>query len=368
MGLRERVAVTIAIVVVLAVGVRVYWWSLAWPARLEVRTGDRTWTLAFSPDGSTLATTGPDGLTFWNTANGHVRARVPFAEHRTIYAGRFTPDGQTFAGLSYGGQPQPLMIDLFDFPSGKLRGSVPTRHNGIIGFAVIDEGQAVRAIVTARSPAQVLDCAVSDGRVLRDRALSCPSNWGHTSLSEDGRIVSLVHPTQNSPPGAMEVVLWDVELDRQIAVLPPTPRKPDFAATAVNGHQRSVAIARADGSIELRDLNDFSLRKSWTAHKTDFVPIQLQFSPDGARLISIARYTMNRRGVSVRMLHELMAALAGNRNWEPPYELLVFDLASGRRLGRTENEARAVFTPNGQTLATSDIDGRAKLRDLPTKP
>ena len=87
-------------------------------------------------------------------------------------------------------------------------------------------------------------------------------------------------------------------------------------------------------------------------------------TPDSATLVSVGyfrRSTSNSTAGIVRSF--LMLARGGNLRY-PIRDLIVLDVASGRRLGRIEFEGHAVFSPDGRSLATSD-GTFIKVRDVP---
>ena len=56
--------------------------------------------------------------------------------------GAFLPDGRTFADFSMV-RGQDLMIDLIDVATGRVRATIPTPHDGIIGLAVSEDGRTM---------------------------------------------------------------------------------------------------------------------------------------------------------------------------------------------------------------------------------
>jgi WD40 repeat protein len=185
-----------------------------------------------------------------------------------------------------------------------------------------------------------------------------------SNLSDDGRLLAIARAVPNSAGSdASEVVVWDVDSGRELGVLQADGSKPGYDAAAVNGPQALLAVALSNGTIEIRDLKGFHLRQTIHAYDSSDVIRQLQFSPDGSRLIAVASFSMGRQPIPVRIVHAGLSALGRERE----FKMIVLDVATGKRLGYIENEARSVFSVDGRTLATTTTDGTARLRTLPAK-
>ena len=141
---RFWLAVGLVGLIALGVGWLGYRWWTDWPAYAVLHSPDHTWALTFAPDGGTLATAGADGIRIWDVQTGQKRTTWSGREGRWAYLGVFTPDGRTFAGLSCRTR-QPLVVDIFDVATGEVRGSIPTRHLGMLGLAAVDGGRTIRA-------------------------------------------------------------------------------------------------------------------------------------------------------------------------------------------------------------------------------
>ena len=358
-----------------------HWWT-SWPARVVLQTQGMSWEddgkqaragrlpgvswpEAFSPDGTLLAISEPGSLTLWDSAVGRKRATWAIPDGRRAYLGAFSPDGQTFGALSWGGGGQSLVLDLIDVASGHVRASLPTSGGGLVhgGLAFTNGGQNLRAFVYDKSDLIVLDCDVTPGRVVSSRTLSWSSSQNTTDVSSAGRLLALA-PYLTAPGVShlhtTDVTLWDVDQDREIARLSGSA---EVLEVAFSPDAVALAIGRAGGSVEIWDLKTRRLRATFRPHNGSFDPRRLQFAPDGSALASLGDFT--REAMTTVAVRRRVALLRGDRNWQPPRELVILDTATGRRLLRTEDECNPSFSPDNRTLATSHRDGAIRLRDLP---
>jgi hypothetical protein len=76
--------------------------------------------VAFSPDGTTLASDSDDGtICLWDTATGHRRLLLTPTRNAAMEALAFSPDGKTLASGDTDG-----LVKLWDLASGKLRATL----------------------------------------------------------------------------------------------------------------------------------------------------------------------------------------------------------------------------------------------------
>jgi dipeptidyl aminopeptidase/acylaminoacyl peptidase len=109
--------------------------------KMEIRTG--VWSLAFSPDGKTLATGSggdpreakPSSVILWDVATGKEKATLPGHANSITWVG-FAPDGKTLASASCGiyekekgvvQKPLPGEIKLWDVATAKELATLPIR-------------------------------------------------------------------------------------------------------------------------------------------------------------------------------------------------------------------------------------------------
>jgi WD40 repeat protein len=253
------------------------------------------------------------------------------------------------------------MIDLIDVATGHVRVSLPTSAGGLVhgGLAFTPDGQNLRVIVYHQNALVVLDCDVASERVTSSGTLSCSTAQNTTHVSSDGQLLAFA-PSLTAPVARLstDVVLWDVEQDREMARLSGSA---EVTGVAFSPDGKSLAIGREGGSVEVWDLRLRRLRRVFHPHTADFNSRLIQFAPDGTTLASLGDWS--REGITMHTVRRRIAVLRLDVTWQPPLELVLLDTATGRRLLRTEDECTLSFSPDNRTLATSHRDGAIRLRD-----
>jgi WD40 repeat protein len=93
------------------------------------------WSVAFSPDGQTMAIGRDDGIvTLWNTSTEQVRARLK-GHTATIMAVAFSPDGKTLASGSVDGN-----VKLWDVATGQERITLKGHTDAVYSVAFAPDG------------------------------------------------------------------------------------------------------------------------------------------------------------------------------------------------------------------------------------
>jgi RNA polymerase sigma factor (sigma-70 family) len=402
-------------------------WDVASGKELRRLAGGRGGlrSLAFSPDGKTLAGGGDsDGrLRLWDVATGQERRVFP-ADGTRIRSVAFTPDGRTVAAA---GQS----IRLYDPATGRERLHIDRQA---VGLHFAADGKALTAAVggvigrwDAATGKPVTPQDAGDGAV--DQILTTPDgrrlithhetgeahiwdaatgkrlrglnmSWQRMALSPDGRLLAwLVADT--APHERSRIRLYDLDAGRQLD---------DFPASAGDGHciffgpdgKRLLTVDRGGGGVRLWDVAAGKELRTFQAVPAGGGPRRgtgsvwnSALSPD-AKVLAVGYQPgmTNRTGgfgpvpVPVRlwgvatgkMLHEL----AGHANevadlaFSPDGRLLVscggggafvWDVATGRRVPRLPaglpgGAGSVAFSADGRTLATAD--GQIRLWEVAT--
>jgi WD40 repeat protein len=369
---RQRVALILlaaSVYVGAALGYR--WWT-TWPVRAVFREAGEAWPLAFSPDGSLLATTGlrAPGITFRDVASGRPRATwaYPHPAERVASRGAFTPDGRTFVAVWAAHLPSETCvasIDLIDVASGRSRATIPARYGDAIDFAIADEGRALRLVTSDQGSGEVIDCDLATGRISSRRPFSVGVNWYQDALSPDGRLLALVPYVDGVGPST-DVILWDVDRSREVARLPGPPGA-GAGVVAFDADARALGVGRDDGAIEIWDVGTSRLRATLRGHRSGFTSCGLRFAPDGSAVASVGcldRWALSMTSLrwEVDRLRRVRRVLMDDR----PFEVIELDIASGRCLGRADEEGCPVYSRDGRSLATTD-GTVVKIRNVPAR-
>ncbi|MYZ36742.1 helix-turn-helix domain-containing protein, partial [Streptomyces sp. SID4917] len=155
-------------------------------------------SVAFSPDGRTLAATADGGGTvrLWDTATGRLRKSLTGLTGAVLSV-VFSPDGQTLATAS----TDDRSVRLWDTNTGRLRRSFDERTNGTMSVAFSPDG---RTLATASSGHGVDLWNPDTGRLLRsldERSIGAEL----VAFSPDGRTLTTASGLDRS------VRLWDTD-------------------------------------------------------------------------------------------------------------------------------------------------------------
>ncbi|WP_306920810.1 nSTAND1 domain-containing NTPase [Streptomyces luteogriseus] len=330
-------------------------------------------SVAFSPDGKTLATSGYDGTArLWDVAERRQLASLdgPSGQVHTV---AFSPNGRTLVTSHDGWK-----VRLWDAHTRKQTAAL----TGVGSPAFSPDGDT---IATGGEKGNVLFWDARTYRKIDELQVYRNVDGAYPSLefSPDGRTLAVTvtvtgFGTRNSDKS--EVQLWDVREKRRTATLKGHTGYVQSLAFSPDGD--TLATGASDSTTRLWDVGTHRSLTTLTGQKNTV--FALAFSPDGRTLVS-GSYD---RSIWLWDVRNRMALTVLNSH-TGSVDALAFSpdgaiLASGstdatvRLWGMRAGQPRATFagprssgspaaySPNGKVLATGDGDGTVHLHDART--
>ena len=331
---------------------------------------DKVRSVAFSPDGQTLASASWDNtIILWDVTTGQPIGQ-PLTDHRDmVQSVAFSPDGKMLASAS-----KDNTIILWDVATGQPLGQPLTGHTTWV-FSV------------AFSPdGQTLASGEEDGTIIlwdiATRQPLDPPLTGHTApvysvaFSPDGQTLASGSEADGT------IILWDAATGQSLD--PPLTAHTDVVKRAVfNPDGKLLASGSVDKTIILWDvIARQPIGPPLTGHTAPVYDVA--FSPDGKTLVSgstdgtIIQWDIASGQPTGPPLTDHAAAIysvAFNPDGQTLTSgsedgvIILWDVAAHPRLGQpltghTEGVRSVAFSPDGQTLASGSDDGTIILWDV----
>ena len=290
---------------------------------------DEAWSLAFSPDGRTLATgsddTEPDPtIKLWATATGLLTGAWQ-GGYGTVSALAFSPDGRTLAS---GHLVSEKNVRIWDAATGRLLTTLEGHSDRVRALAFAPDG---RSLATASSDGTVRLWNVASWR--RHKALTGHRDPVHAvAFSADGKTLA-------SAGDDGDVRLWNVDADSANPASRVLHNRANLMGLAFAPDGQTLAVADVLGSITVWDLDRSTPAR--LIHGDGDQLRQLAFTPDGASLASAGI-----KGVI--------------RLWDPVTGQELLSLSAHRA-----QINGLAFSPDGLTLGSVAHDGSVRLWRAP---
>ena len=243
--------------------------------RTIIHTSRSIKSIAFSPDGKTLASLRDFYVDLWNVSTGGHKFSLHESENGPFYSVAFSPDGNTLAtGEKHG------TLCLWDVATGERKVSLKVNGERVVRLLFSPDGKTLASMSNSSWQNQVtvdlwdtdtwtLNATLSDGHINLAQSFSFSPNSS-----------TLASANQRSA-----VDLWDVSIGELKKTL--VGHTDAVYSTSFSPDGQTLASGSSDGTVRLWDVATGELKNTIERHTdtdTDRVN-RVMFSPDGKTLL-----------------------------------------------------------------------------------